>query len=55
MYLQMYWLMAASSDPTRCEHCGLLISPARPIPKAESAGGTKGSATMLADRPITGI
>lgn len=33
MYLQMYWLMAAGSDLTRCEHCGLLISLARPRPE----------------------
>ncbi len=33
MYLQMYWLMAARSDLTRCEHCGLLISLARPTPE----------------------
>jgi|SRR5215204_112773 len=31
MYLQMYWLMAAGSDLTRCEHCGRLIS-LRPLP-----------------------
>jgi hypothetical protein len=34
MYLQMYWLMAAGKDLTRCEHCGLLISLARPHPEA---------------------
>jgi hypothetical protein len=33
MYLQMYWLMAAGSDLTRCEHCGRLISLARPNPE----------------------
>jgi hypothetical protein len=33
MDLQMYWLMAAGSDLTRCEHCGLLISLARPNPE----------------------
>jgi hypothetical protein len=33
MYLQMYWLMTAGSDLTRCEHCGLLISLARPRPE----------------------
>jgi len=33
MYLQMYWLMVAGSDLTRCEHCGRLISLARPNPE----------------------
>ncbi len=33
MYLQMYWLMAAGSDLTRCEQCGLLISLAPPKPE----------------------
>ena len=33
MYLQMYWLMTAGSELTRCEHCGLLISLARPRPE----------------------
>jgi hypothetical protein len=34
MYLQMYWLMAAGSEVTRCEYCGLLISLARPSPES---------------------
>jgi hypothetical protein len=33
MYLQMYWLMAAGHELTRCEHCGRLISLARPHPE----------------------
>ncbi len=33
MYLQMYWLMAAGGDVTRCEHCGRIISLARPHPE----------------------
>jgi hypothetical protein len=33
MYLQMYHLMTAGSDLIRCEHCGLLISLARPRPE----------------------
>ena len=33
MYLQMYWLMAASGDVTRCEYCGRIISLARPYPE----------------------
>jgi hypothetical protein len=32
MYLQTYWLMAAGGDVTRCEHCGRIISLARPHP-----------------------
>jgi hypothetical protein len=34
MYLQMYWLMAAGSELTRCEYCGRLISLARPSPES---------------------
>ena len=34
MYLQMYWLMAAGSELTRCENCGRLISLARPSPES---------------------
>jgi hypothetical protein len=34
MYLQMYWLMAAGSELTRCEYCGRLISLARPYPES---------------------
>jgi hypothetical protein len=33
MYLQMYWLMAAGGDVTRCEYCGQIISLARPHPE----------------------
>jgi hypothetical protein len=33
MYLQMYWLMAAGSELTRCEYCGRIISLARPYPE----------------------
>ena len=33
MYLQMYWLVAAGSDLTRCEYCGFPLSLARPNPK----------------------
>jgi hypothetical protein len=33
MYLQMYWLMAAGGDVTRCEYCGHIISLARPHPE----------------------
>ena len=33
MYLQMYWLMAAGGDVTRCEYCGRIISLARPHPE----------------------
>jgi hypothetical protein len=33
MYLQMYWLMAARGDVTRCEYCGRIISLARPYPE----------------------
>jgi len=34
MYLQMYWLMAAGSELTRCEYCGRLITLARPSPES---------------------
>jgi len=34
MYMQMYWLMAAGSELTRCEYCGRLISLARPYPQS---------------------
>lgn len=34
MYLQMYWLMAAGGNVTRCEYCGQIISLARPEPEA---------------------
>ena len=34
MYLQMYWLIAAGSELTRCEYCGRLISLARPYPES---------------------
>jgi hypothetical protein len=34
MYLQLYWLMAAGSELTRCEYCGRLISLARPSPES---------------------
>lgn len=33
MYLQMYWLMAAGGDVTRCEYCGRIISLSRPHPE----------------------
>jgi hypothetical protein len=33
MYLQMYWLMAAGGDVTRCQYCGRIISLARPHPE----------------------
>lgn len=33
MYLQMYWLLAHGKDVTRCEHCGWVISLARPHPE----------------------
>jgi hypothetical protein len=32
MYLQMYWLMAAGDDVTRCKYCGRIISLASPTP-----------------------
>ena len=41
MYLQMYWLMAAGNDLTRCEHCGRLISLARPHPEGRKRRGDK--------------
>jgi hypothetical protein len=34
MYLQIYWLVAAGSELTRCEYCGRLISLARPYPES---------------------
>ena len=34
MYLQMYWLMAAGSNVTRCGYCGRIISLASPLPGA---------------------
>ena len=33
MYLQMWWLMSSGDDTTRCEHCGRIISLARPYPE----------------------
>ncbi len=32
MYLQMYWLIAAGEDVTRCRYCGRVISLASPAP-----------------------
>jgi hypothetical protein len=34
MYLQMYWLIAAGGNVTRCEYCARIISLARPGPSA---------------------
>ena len=34
MYLQMYWLLAAAGDVTRCRYCGRIISLASPQPGA---------------------
>jgi hypothetical protein len=34
MYLQMYWLMAAGGNVTRCKYCGRIISLASPAPDA---------------------
>ena len=34
MYLQMYWLMAAGGNVTRCKYCGRIISLASPGPDA---------------------
>jgi hypothetical protein len=34
MYLQMYWLMGAGGDITRCRYCGRIISLASPAPDA---------------------
>jgi len=34
MYLQMYWLMAAGGNVTRCRYCGRIISLASPQPGA---------------------
>ncbi len=34
MYLQMYWLIAAGGNVTRCDYCGRIISLARPGPGA---------------------
>ena len=34
MYLQMYWLMAAGGNVTRCEYCGRIISLTSPLPGA---------------------
>ena len=34
MYLQMYWLMGADGDVTRCRYCGRIISLASPAPDA---------------------
>ena len=34
MYLQMYWLMAAGGNVTRCKYCGWIISLAPPAPDA---------------------
>jgi hypothetical protein len=53
MYLQMHWLMAAGNDLTRCWSCGHLISLARPHPEAESADGTRDSATTRAAKRTT--
>ncbi len=32
MYLQMYWLMTSAGELKRCEHCGRIVSLARPYP-----------------------
>jgi len=34
MYLQMYWLMGAGGDITRCRYCGRIISLTSPLPGA---------------------
>ena len=31
MYLQMYWLMAAGGNVTRCKYCGRIISLTYPL------------------------
>lgn len=36
-YLQMYWLMAAGGEVTRCEHCGRII----PLTKLQQGGKRK--------------
>ena len=41
MYLQMYWLMAAGSDLTRCEYCGFPLSLARPNPEGRKRRSDK--------------
>ena len=32
MYLQMYWLMAAGGNVTRCQYCSRIISLTSPLP-----------------------
>jgi hypothetical protein len=32
MYLQMYWLMAAGGNVTRCKYCGRIMSLTYPLP-----------------------
>jgi hypothetical protein len=34
MYLQMYWLVAAGGNVTRCDYCTRIVSLARPGPRA---------------------
>ena len=34
MYLQMYWLMAAGGNVTRCRYCSRIISLTSPLPGA---------------------
>ena len=41
MYLQMYWLIAAGSDLTRCQYCGFPLSLARPNPEGRKRRSDK--------------
>lgn len=41
MYLQMYWLMAAGDDLTRCEYCSFPISLSRPNPEGRKRRNDK--------------
>jgi hypothetical protein len=41
MHLQMYWLMASGGNVTRCEHCGRIVSLARPHPEGRKRRSDK--------------
>lgn len=41
MYLQMYWLMTSAGELKRCEHCGRIVSLARPHPEGRKRRSDK--------------
>jgi hypothetical protein len=55
MYLQMFWMIEAGGNLTRCEDCNRIISHASPAPNKRKIRWDNGSATMRADKDTTGV